>query len=257
MFSYGFHAPVEQMPPQPDPALAGYRVLLVEDDPEYGRMVERVLRRARPPLWVHREERLAAGLHRLERDHYDALVMDLKLPDTEGRATLENACAQAKELPVVVLTSTDDEGLALDAIRGGAEDYLVKQRTHALSLPGAVLHAIARHRRNDGRLPAHSAPRVSDEIELERQIARAIARAHRRQTPVAVMMAAYADLDWLREAFVPAAIERLGARAVERLALRMHRGDVLAYLDATRFAVVVERDADRTHLEGLRRACAS
>jgi CheY-like chemotaxis protein len=137
MCTFGYRAPVDDTPLLPEhAALAQYRVLLVEDDPEYGRMVERVLRRARPPLWVHREERLAAGLDCLEHDHYDALVMDLKLPDAEGRSTLENACAQANQLPVVVLTSTDDEALALDAIRGGAEDYLVKQR--------------ARPRRRDG-----------------------------------------------------------------------------------------------------------
>src|SRR5207249_84286 len=109
MCTYGYRAPVEDIPPLPEhAALARYRVLLIEDDPEYGRMVERVLRRSRPPLWVHREERLDAGLDRLEHDHYDALVMDLKLPDAAGRSTLENACAQADHLPVVVLTSTDD-----------------------------------------------------------------------------------------------------------------------------------------------------
>jgi len=252
MCTYGYRAPVEDTPPLPEhAALAQYRVLLVEDDPEYGRMVERVLRRARPPLWVHREERLAAGLHRLESDHYDALVMDLKLPDAEGRSTLENACAQANQLPVVVLTSTDDDALALDAIRGGAEDYLVKQRTHALSLPGAVLRAIERHRRNSARPTAGLVAGIASEIELLDQLARALARARRRRTPVAVMVAGYADLDWLAEAFVPSAIDRLGARAAERLALRVRSGDVLARLDATRFAVVLEGDADRAQLDGI------
>src|SRR5206468_5852426 len=81
MCTFGYRAPVEDTPLPPEhAALAQYRVLLVEDDPEYGRMVERVLRRARPPLWVHREERLAAAHDCLEHDHYDALVMDLKLP---------------------------------------------------------------------------------------------------------------------------------------------------------------------------------
>src|SRR5262245_33298816 len=245
MCTYGYREPVADTPPPPEHAvLSQYRVLLVEDDPEYGRMVERVLRCARPPLWVHREERLAAGLDCLEHDHYDALVMDLKLPDAEGRSTLANACARASQLPVLVLTSTDDEDLALEAIRGGAEDYLVKQRTHALSLPGVVRRAIERHRRHSARpTGAGPAAAVIDRSELRDQIARALARARRRHTPVAVMVAGYADLDWLAEAFVPAAIDRLGARAAEQLALRMRSGDLLAPLDAARFAVVLEGEA--------------
>ncbi len=251
----GDRGPVAEALPAPDsPALAGYRVLLVEDDAEYARMVERVMRRSRPPLAVDREERLGAGLDRLARGGYDALVMDLKLPDATGRATLENACAQASDLPVLLLTSTDDEALALDAIRGGAEDYLVKQRTHALSLPGAVLRAIERHRRLGVRGARSGTTGVADEIELLGQLARALARARRRGTPVAVMVAGYADLEWLREAFVPEAIERLLARTGEHLALRVRGGDLLARLDATRFAVVLEGDADRAQLAAIAHA---
>jgi diguanylate cyclase (GGDEF)-like protein len=253
MCTYGYRVSVEDAPTaRADRALARYRVLLVADDAEYGRMVERVLRSARPPLSVHREERLAAGLHRLERDHFDALVMDLKLPDATGRSTLENACAQASHLPVVVLTSTDDEGLALEAILGGAEDYLVKQRTHALTLPGALVRAIERHRRHGERAVGAFAG-IADEVELLGQLARALARAQRRSAPLAVMVAGFADLDWLREAFVPEAIDRLVARAAERLALRVRGGDLLARLDSTRFAIVVEGDSDldRRQLEQI------
>jgi GGDEF domain-containing protein len=82
-------------------------------------------------------------------------------------------------------------------------------------------------------------------IELLDQLARALARARRWQTPVAVMVAGYADLDWLTEAFVPSAIDRRAVRAAERLALRVRSGDVLARLDPMRFAVVLDGDADQ------------
>ena len=201
MSTYGNHAPVLDAPPLAEPAApARYRVLLVEDDPEYGRMVERVMRRARPALWVHREERLDGGLHRLECDHYDAVVMDLKLPTRPVAPRSENACALASHLPVVVLTSTDDDALALDAIRGGAEDYLVKQRTHALTLPGAVLRAIERHHRNGARSisPVAPSPSVVDEVALPSTSSRARSPGpNGRRAPVAVMVAGFADLDWL------------------------------------------------------------
>jgi PleD family two-component response regulator len=179
--------------------------------------------------------------------------MDLKLPDAEGRSTLEKACAQADQLPVVVLTSTDDEALALDAIRGGAADYLVKQRTHALALPGAVLRAIERHRRNGARPATGVGAGICDRIGLHGQLKRALARARRRRTSLAVMAAGYADLDSLRDAVVPAAIERLGAHAAERVALRLRGSDVLARVDTTSLAVVLEGDADRGRLAGIAR----
>lgn len=125
----------------------GYRVLLVEDDPEYGRMVERVLRRGHPPLSAQREERLDRALARLEAEPFDALVVDLSLPDGHGRATLGYACSIANHLPVVVLTAEDDVSMAIDAMRAGAEDYLVKQHTSSIALTGAVTRAIERHRR--------------------------------------------------------------------------------------------------------------
>jgi diguanylate cyclase (GGDEF)-like protein len=239
------------------PSLAPYRVLLVEDDPEYGRMVERVLRRGRPPLRVHREERLDVGLRRLERDHYDAIVVDLKLPDAAGRSTLERACAVAGHVPVVVLTGTDDDSLALDAIRAGAQDYLVKQRTHALSLPGVVLRAIERQRHNhveDAQASEGGPPHelfAADELQLLDHLARALARARRRREPVAVMVLGYDDLDWVEQTFDAAAVERLVARASARLALCVRRSDILARLDGNRFALVVEGARDRSHLQRI------
>jgi diguanylate cyclase (GGDEF)-like protein len=225
------------------PGLDASRVLLVEDDAEYGRMVARVLRRATPPLWVHRENRLDAALRRLERGHYDALVVDLKLPDASGRATLEAACALAERLPVLVLTGTDDENLALEAMRAGAEDYLVKQRTHALTLPGAVSRAMERHRRR--RSGAPEAPEIedaglADEVQLLDHLQSALARATRLRRSVAVLVARYEDVDWLAEAFGREAVERILARAVRRIGGHVRRGDLLARIDGDRLAMVVE-----------------
>jgi hypothetical protein len=72
------------------------------------------------------------------------------------------------------------------------------------------------------------------EVELLDQLARVLARAESRGGDVGVLVAGFADLDWLSEALVPTAIERLVARAADRLARRVRGGDVLARLDATR-----------------------
>ncbi len=230
------------------------RVLLVEDDPEYGRMVERALRRGRPPFSVHREGRLDGALRRLERERYDALVIDLQLPDAVARSTLANACTLAHGLPVIVLTGTDDDGLALEAIRRGAQDYLVKQRTQALALPGSVMRAIERHRRcaslGIATAPeAQPAPAPADELQLLDHLGRALARVRRRREPLAVMVAGYADLDFLAKSFGADGTERIVSHAASRLALCVRRGDLLARLDPRRFAVVLEGRGDAQQWE--------
>jgi len=259
--------------PRPAAAAAPLRVLLVEDDPEYGRMVERALRRARPPLWVHREERLDAALGRLERERYDAMLVDLTLPDGAGRSTLGCACAVANHLPVVVLTGADDDSLALDATRSGAQDYLVKQRTHALAISGAVLRAIERHRRGRhprlapvedvptatpaarraGALAAGAAvpagpvaaPPVrpatpNDEVLLLEHLERALARARRRGESPGVLVAGFDDLDLVEGVLGREGVESMLERARLRLARCLRRSDTLARLDSRSFAVVVE-----------------
>jgi len=238
------------------PGLEAPRVLLVEDDVEYARIVARVLRRARPPLWVHCERRLDAALRRLERGRFDALILDLSLPDATGRATLESACVLSARLPVLVLTGTEDEHLELEAMRAGAEDYLVKQRTPAMQLPGAVMRAMERHRKHLTQADASAeaaADDVADEVGLLDRLEGSLARSARSGHPVAVLVARYEDVDWLEEAFGREAVDRVLARALRRVARRVRRGDLLARIDGDRLALVVEGSDDPDGLRVLAR----
>ena len=75
------------------------------------------------------------------------MVLDLGLPDAEGFDTIASACGIARHLPIVVLTGADDDEMSLQAIRAGAEDYLIKPLTDVRPVARALRNACERHKR--------------------------------------------------------------------------------------------------------------
>jgi DNA-binding NarL/FixJ family response regulator len=104
-----------------------------------------MLAEARSPLFsVCHEKQLAPALQRLADEPFDALVSDLTLPDARGLEAVTLLQKQAGRVPVVVLTGLDDQELALEAVRQGAQDYLVKGQFDGDMLLRAVRYAIER-----------------------------------------------------------------------------------------------------------------
>ena len=123
------------------------RVLLVEDNPGDARLIEVALAEARWTRFeIERVDTLAAALGRASQGGIDVMLLDLSLPDAHGLATLKQAYAQAREVPIVVLTGLDDDELALHAVNEGAQDYLVKGRADTELLDRSIRYAIERHR---------------------------------------------------------------------------------------------------------------
>jgi two-component system, NarL family, sensor histidine kinase UhpB len=75
---------------------------------------------------------------------YDAALLDLSLPDSQGLATFEGLRAEAPRLPLIALTGLEDEELALKALQGGAQDYITKKSLSGESLVRSVRYAMSR-----------------------------------------------------------------------------------------------------------------
>jgi PAS domain S-box-containing protein len=104
-----------------------FQVLLVEDSPLDARLVTHLLDAVRSPSFhVRRAERLSDAVQFLSQHDFDVILLDLMMPDCNGLEGLERLSADAPDLPIIVLTGVNDEAVALEALRGGAEDYLVK-----------------------------------------------------------------------------------------------------------------------------------
>ncbi|NOT53588.1 MAG: PAS domain S-box protein, partial [Deltaproteobacteria bacterium] len=121
-------------------------ILLVEDNPADARLIQTVLtpHAAHYPL-VH-VERLSDALTRLSQQEFAAVLLDLSLPDSSGFDTIRPIQTQAPQIPIIVLTGLDDEGVATKAVQEGAQDYLVKGQMVASALLRTIRYAIERHR---------------------------------------------------------------------------------------------------------------
>jgi DNA-binding NarL/FixJ family response regulator len=87
---------------------------------------------------LEQADRLSAGLSRLKDGHFDALLIDLNLPDSEGVPTVAQVHACSPRTPIVVLTGVEEMQVALQAAKAGAEDYLFKGDLG----PDLLLHTI-------------------------------------------------------------------------------------------------------------------
>lgn len=129
-------------------------LLFIEDNPLHVRLIEGLLaaESARDFEIVHAGT-LADGLARLEQVGPDAVqivLLDLVLPDSEGLATFRRIHRVVPDVPIVVLTGTDDVRTAARAVELGAQDYLVKGRIDARDLARAIHYALQRTRARSG-----------------------------------------------------------------------------------------------------------
>ncbi len=123
------------------------QVLLVEDNPTDALIVEDELTHASGSQFsVEHLVRLNEALTRLEAHHFDVVLLDLSLPDSHGFETFTRLHDAALNIPIVVLSGSDDEALAIKAVQAGAQDYLVKGRMGEDILARSIRYAIERQR---------------------------------------------------------------------------------------------------------------
>lgn len=109
-----------------------FRAMLEESWPEYGALMH--------------VERLSVALEKLAQDTFGVVLLDLSLPDSHGVDTVERTKERAGRTPIIVLTGGDDEELAVRAVSGGAQDYLVKGKIDGDGLVRSIRYSIERKR---------------------------------------------------------------------------------------------------------------
>jgi DNA-binding NtrC family response regulator len=123
------------------------RVLLVEDNAGDARLLREMFTTERPgSIELTHLMRMSEALAHLAKGGVDIVLLDMGLPDGHGLDTVRRARAVAPDVPLIVLTGLDDEALAAEAMKEGAQDYLIKGQIENRALPRALRHAIERHR---------------------------------------------------------------------------------------------------------------
>lgn len=137
-----------------------FGVLLVEDNPGDARLVELLLGEQNDvAIDLVFAVTLHQALERVADRNFDAILLDLSLPDSMGLGTLGKMMEAAGAVPIIVLTGLQSEEVAFDAMRSGAADYLVKGRDDGRMIARAVRYAVARREAEERRLEAVAAVR--------------------------------------------------------------------------------------------------
>jgi len=125
------------------------RLLVVEDNPGDARLVREFLNGR--PVELRFAGSLSAAFAAVEQASFDVVLLDLGLPDSNGVATYRRLAEAAPGTPVIVLTGDGDSRTAIQAVRHGAQDYLVKGEVNGFLLQRCVEYAIERKKQERER----------------------------------------------------------------------------------------------------------
>src|SRR5438309_2822006 len=128
------------------------RVLVVDDDPALLQALPAALRIRMSAVTVDTADSAAAALDRIAATDYDAIVTDIKMPGMDGIALLAEIRTRRPDTPVLMITGHGGHALAVQALRGGADDFIQKpidRDSFVASLRRAIQgHALNRRMRD-------------------------------------------------------------------------------------------------------------
>ena len=122
------------------------RILLVEDNPGDARLLEFMLQDALRDYHLAQANTLAQAVDLVQAALFDIILLDLSLPDAQGKSTFWRLHKVAPSVPIVVMTGLDDETLAAELAQAGAQDYLIKGSIDGRWLLRVMRYAIERKR---------------------------------------------------------------------------------------------------------------
>ena len=243
--------------PNLSPAVAGSRisVLLVEDDSAEALRIMEMLAAARAgQVLVSHAEGVESALRMLIEGTYDVVLLDLTLPDGSGIDALLRAKVAAASVPVRVMADEDNGPQALQALRAGAQDYLVKSELDTQLVSRTLRHAVERHRmlrhltevqQREHFLATHDGlTGLPNRISFQRGLQGAMEDAARDGTRLGLF---FFDLDGFKavnDNLGHAAGDALLCEVAERLRRATRKSDLVARLGGDEFVVAVKRLED-------------
>jgi signal transduction histidine kinase len=151
------------------------RLLIVDDDLVDRRAVKRLLAQAGVAVEIVETGDRDGALAAVERDRFDCVLLDYRLPGTDGVTLLRDLRERSLDLAVVALTGQGDQEVAVELMKAGAADFLDKNNLTAERLERSLRYALSmaraeRQRREllereqRARLEAQAANRAKDEF---------------------------------------------------------------------------------------------
>ncbi len=220
------------------------KVLLIEDNDVDAQLTQDLLSEwSTEEFQVARATTLAEGLSLLSRERFDAMLLDLSLPDAFGLPTVREVHASSPTIPVVVLSGVSDQNLALQAVRQGAQDYLVKGQGHPELLARAIRYAIERKRFEEHLTYLaqydHLTGLVNRTLFRDRLV-QATARSKRMQQMIGLMLLDLDRFKLVNDTFGHDIGDELLKAVSERLKTCVREVDTVARMGGDEFTIILE-----------------
>jgi two-component system sensor histidine kinase UhpB len=120
-------------------------ILIVEDNPSDSFLIEQMLESSGLSIQkIYTAERLAEGIVFLDENPISLVLLDLSLPDSFGINTFLKVRERFSHIPVIILTGLSDSEMALEAVKQGTQDYLVKGEFNVSFLVKSIQYSIER-----------------------------------------------------------------------------------------------------------------
>lgn len=236
--------------------LSTTKILLVEDNPGDARLLQEAFKEiAKMRFQFVLCQTLQEALENLAKDRPDVCLLDLGLPDAQGLQAVQSIHGERRELPIVVLTVLNDETLALQSLRQGAQDYLVKGTIDSSLLWRSLRYAMERQRVQLELLNLSMHDDLTGLYNRRGFLALAehhVLLAYRTGRP---FLLAYVDLDRLKQindTFGHQEGNRALVEAAEVIRDSFRHSDILARIGGDEFAAVMleaGKDSMKTVLE--------
>lgn len=178
------------------------QILLVEDNSADAHFLQETLKDTGMDFGVVVCQRLTEAVEQYHNQHFDLVILDLSLPDATWYDTLLYLKTIAFETPTIVITVMQDNDIALQSIRAGAQDYLPKGVYDTELLTRTILHTMERFEllkelklaREQERMLAYYdvLTRLPNRRSFEEHLAKALQQAYRNDEVLALL---FIDLD--------------------------------------------------------------
>ena len=220
------------------------RILLVEDDPAYAELTRAMLNTTSgTSISLDHATSVHQAVGKLNDGQYDIVLLDLGLPDAQELEALNSLVGAAPDLPLVILTGTENEVLALQAVKGGAQDYLIKGQATPELLVRAIRYAIERKQSElHIRHLAYYDPltQLPNRRLLIEHLGHTLKRAARTDSIVGVFFIDVDNFKQINDAFGHATGDTFLSELAARLSKTLRSSDTLGRLSGDEFVAIVE-----------------
>ena len=224
------------------------KILLVEDNDTDAHLTQDILEEwGIEQFDVTHVTRLSDAFNYLVRGRFDAILLDLSLPDGHGLSTLGQIQAINPTIPIIVLSGYSDQTLAVQAVQHGAQDYLVKGQGQPELLARSIRYAIERKRAEERLTYLAQYDQLTGLVNrtlFRDRLIHAMARSKRLQQPMGLMLL---DLDRFKpvnDTLGHEAGDKILKGVADRLKDCVREVDTVARMGGDEFTIILEGFSD-------------